>query len=208
MRNSLLSLLLVAVGCGPASLGGVVDGERVGGARDAVWDDVELDFGPFGEWSATTVLVTDIPNSCEVLDDMADAFEFDCEERCEEYLDVLERHNLGQDSYFALSIYADTSDGAEGSFGHDDEVGEGEFDASFVRWDVSVIADPAACEEACEEGELLESESEEVDGGELELAGFDGDILSGRFTVEFGGDEGVQGSFHAASCDLGDVWLP
>jgi hypothetical protein len=209
MRKNVISLLLLAAGCGPASLGGLVDGERVGGARDAVWDEVEVDWGPFGEWSATTVLVTDIPNTCEVLDAMADAYEFDCEERCEEYLEVLETHHLGQERYFMLSIYADTSDGAEGSFSQDEEVGEGEFNASFASWDVSVIADPDACEEACEEGELLEDESEEdTDGGELELGGFDGDILSGRFIVEFEGDEGVEGSFHAESCDLGEVWLP
>lgn len=200
--------LLFAMGCDRASIGGSIDGERVGGARDAIWDELTLDLGVLGEWTSTVVMVSDLPESCELLEAMDDAFAFGCEERCDEYLEVFDAFDLRADSYFILTLYANTSESIEGEFTFDDQPEEGEFNGSFATWDTTALRDPDLCEEACKEGELLEANTEVIEDGALDLSSLDkDDELRGRFELDFGGDDSLGGGFAARSCSLAEDWF-
>lgn len=200
-----LALLCGAAACGPAGISGSIDGERISGARDAVWDDAELDLGPIGEWETTTVLVSNLPSLCEVLDELSDA-DGDCEERCDRYLEIADEFDLNLDRYYILSVYANTSEGDDGEFEHDGDLGEGEFDADFSIYDATYFQDLDACEEACKDNEIFDPDGEDADDGELDLGGVEDDFLRGQFDIEFGGGDRLQGSFRASQCDLND-WL-
>lgn len=198
-------VLLSLVGCGPASLHGTIDGERVGGARDAFYDTVGVDLGPLGEYELLVVMLTDFADGCEVIEAFAEANEPSCEERCEEILGISEDFRLGGDRFWGTTFSVNTSDGIDGRFEHDGDLGEGEFTSSFSLWDGEPLRDADACEDACEDGELLVADVENGEDGELELEQ-DGDVIVGRFDVSYGGDEGMKGSFVAQPCDMGE-WL-
>ena len=197
-------LFTVLWGCGPASLSGEVDGGRVGGARDAVFDTYSLDLGPFGELDYAVVVLTDFADACEVLEAYTDAFEGDCEERCEGYVDVTEEFGLGAESYWSFSMTLNVSDGEEGEFDLDTELGDGEFVASFSSWDARPLQDQDSCEESCKDNELFDADEEEGEDGRVEITRAETDLMSGRFDVELGGDEGLGGSFDARPCDTED----
>ncbi len=206
MKHLNLSFLLVTslAACGPASVGGSVDGERVGGARDAFYDTLRLDFGPFGELEYLVVMVTDFDEGCAVFEEFFDIVEFSCDDLCDEYVDVAEQYRLDARQW-SLALVVNTSDGIDGAFDLDDELGDGEFTASFTSWDTAPLRDPTTCEEACEDGELLDSDVDQGEGGTLELAE-DEDRIKGRFELELGGDDRLDGSFTATECDMAD-WL-
>lgn len=192
---------LLLPGCGPAAVGGTVDGEEVGGARDAIYDRIA-----FGPLEYTIVVVSDYRDSCEVTDAFLDAFAFDCEERCEEYVAIVDAYDLDHDSYWNLSFTLNTSDLQEGVFDHDEGLADEEFVASFVRWDATPMRDVAACEEACEEGELLVGDEELAEGGTVEIVDVDESSIEGTFEVALGGADGLEGRFLAEPCDL-ESWL-
>jgi hypothetical protein len=208
MKRALL-MFTTMYGCGPASLSGEVDGERVGGARDALYDTYSLDLGPFGDYAFAFVFVTDFADACEVVASYSDAFAFGCEERCEEILEVSERHGLDDESYWSFAMTVNISDGEVGEFDYETDLAgieENEFSGSFSSWAGGPLQDPSLCESACEDGALFESDDEVGEGGQLEITNFDGEILSGRFEVDLGDDEGLSGSFDAHPCDTED-WI-
>jgi hypothetical protein len=209
MRRTTLVAALVC-GCGPASLSGEVGGDRVGGARDAIYDTLSLDFGGLGELELAFVFLTDFPEACDVIDAYSDAFEFDCEERCEEILSVSERYGLDAESYWSFSMTVNVTDGDEGEFDYEEDsqaIEDGEFGAAvFSAWDAVQLQDAAECEAACAEGELFAPSDTAGEDGTLELTGTEDDVMSGRFEVDLGGDEGVSGSFDARPCDTED-WI-
>ena len=209
MRRTTL-LLTMLWGCGPASLSGQVDGERVGGARDAVYDTYSLDFGPFGELEFALVVLTSFPEACEVVEEYSEAARGgDCEERCEAIVAVSEEYGLRDERYWTFSMTVNVSDGEEGVFDYETDtssVEDEEFYGVFSSWDGRALQDQAACEEACEDGELLDPSDEEGEDGELEITRADGETLSGRFDVDLGGDERVRGGFDARPCDT-EEWI-
>jgi hypothetical protein len=197
---------LAATGCSPANVGGEIDGERIGGARDAIYDTLGVDFGPFGEYELLVVILTDFSDACETYDAFYDAAgdEWDCDDRCERYLEIADEHHLG-DAHWATVLSVNTSDGTTGEFDHDVELGEGEFSSEFNAYDTEPLHDAAACEAACEDGDLLAPDTDDSEDGTLELEERD-EAIGGRFEVSFGGDDGLDGGFTARPCDMGD-WL-
>lgn len=198
------TLLCLVAACGPAHLGGTVDGEPVGGARDAFYDSLSVDLGPLS-YDAHVVVITNFADGCEVFEEFTETFEPNCEERCEAYLEIAETYHLRGESLWSATLYANTSDGVDAEFDLDPAVGDGEFSASFAIWDGEPLQDVDACEEACKDNELLESDVEDGEDGVLTLEEGD-ELLRGRFEVDFGGDDAVSGSFAARPCDM-ENWI-
>lgn len=196
-------VFLSLVGCGPAALHGAIDGEPVGGARDAFYDTVGVDLGPLGEYELLIVMLTDFADGCEVIEELSEAGGPGCDERCEDVVDVAEDHGLRGDRFWSTTFSVNTSDGVDREFDYDSDLSDGEFTASFSAWEGAPLQDPAICEDSCEDGELLVADTEDGEKGELELAQ-DGEILRGRFDVGFGGDDGARGSFAARPCDMAE----
>lgn len=199
--------LALTTACGPASVSGVVDGDRIGGARDAIYDTLELDFGVFGEVNAMAIIVTDFPNSCEVFEAFFETIEPDCDDRCDEYRGIAEEFLGGRD-YWALSLVLISGGSYEDTYDYEpDQIGEDEFQLVFNKYDTEPLYEASTCEDACEDAELLVPDVENGNGGELEILVEDGDIVKGRFDVDMGGEEDLRGSFTATECNMAE-WLP
>ena len=199
-----LPLLLLAA-CGPASVSGRVDGEGVGGASDAFYDEIRIDFGPFGELEYLVVMVSDFAPGCDIFEDFFTTIEPTCDDLCDEYIGYAEEYHLGRDDYWSLAFVVNVSDGIDDVFDFDEDLGDSEFTASFSSWDTRPLHDPAECEDACEDRDLLEAEVDEGKDGELELAD-EGDRIRGRFDLQLGGDDALKGSFSAHACDM-EEWI-
>jgi hypothetical protein len=201
-----VSLLVVLAACSPASVRGQVDGEGVGGARDAIWDELSIDLGPLGEYSVTAVILTDFPEACAVFEGFyEDAFQLSCDDVCDEYLELAQTYDLDREAYWSLSLSINTSDGFEGTFDFDRELGDDEFVADYSAWDATPLQDAGVCEDTCEDGDLLDPDTDEGEDGTLELEGIDDeDVLRGQFETSFGGEDGLQGSFRATRCDMSE----
>ncbi len=198
--------LLFLTACGPASVSGVVDGERVGSAQDAFFDVVELDFGIFGEVNFLVVVLTDVPDACDVYQDVFAGNFQTCEDRCDTYVQIGE-DTLGKDSYWSTTLIAHSDGDFIREYEYDEDLGEDEFTLGFARIDTTAMYDQATCEEACRDGELLEADNETGNDGVLDIKDFvSGDSASGNFNVDMGNDEGLRGSFTAHECDT-SAWL-
>lgn len=202
----LLAAALLA-GCGPASVSGMVDGDRIGGAVDAIYDTIEVDLGALGEVNVMLLIVSDIPDSCQVFEEFYEDLNLSCEELCDNYVDTAEQY-LGRKDYWALNLslvsngsFEDVYDYEEGSTLEDEE-----FQLAFYKYDAEPLYDDDSCEDACEDQDLLEPDQENGNSGELEIVEQDGDLVRGRFEVDMGGDEGLRGSFTATECDMVE-WL-
>ncbi len=196
-------------GCGPASVSGVVDGDSVGGARSAVYDTIELDFGAFGEANFMVVMLTDVPDACEVFEDFYTKIEPNCEDTCDNYRDVAEEF-LGSKSYWRTDLLVLANGSFETDYDYEEDVlGSDEFQLNFYRYDAEPLYDADACEDTCLDSELLAPDRESGNGGRLEIVEFDStdDFVRGKFEVDMGGDEDLRGSFRAEHCDMGD-WIP
>jgi hypothetical protein len=156
----------------------------------------------------SVVVVTDVPDACEVFLAMDDAEETsdDCEELCASYLQIADDHDLDEDEYWSVMFTVNTNDGAVGGFDYADLADEtDEFTAIYSRLDARDLVDQATCESACEDQELLTSEDELPDDGSLELEEVDDEQLPGTFTLEFGGTDLLEGSFDADPCDVEEL---
>jgi len=202
-------LLVGLAACDDVSVEGTVDGEEVGGARDAIYDILDLEVPFVGDIEFTVVVLSDTEDFCEVTQAFADADEDaeDCEELCTAYLQVVEDFDLDPESFWTLMLSVNTSDAAEGAFDFEELVAEeGEFTASFSRFDASDLSDQSLCESACEDIELLEAEVEVPESGTTELEAVSDEELPGTFTLEFDGGDALEGSFEADRCDLSDLF--
>ena len=198
--------LLFLTACGPASVSGHVDDERVGSARDAFFDVVEFDAGIFGEVNFLVVVISDIPDACEVYQDVfADAFQT-CEDRCDDYTQLAE-DALGKDSYWSTTLVAHSDGDFVREYDYDADLGSDEFSLGFARLDATPMYDQDTCESSCEDGELLDADNETGNSGGLEIVEYVRDeSVKGNFEVDMGSEEQLKGSFKAHKCDTSS-WL-
>ena len=190
----------VLAGCGGVS--GEVDGLRVGGMEDALFDRFEL----LGV-DLVFLWLSDVPDSCDAFDE---AFEAggSCEETCEELGAVAETYLTG-DEHWALSTTMRIGGDVEGTYSYDDDVllGEDGFTAEFFRWDVSLWSDYDRCVDECQEGDALTgSDSEPADGGTVEITAGDDAEVAGTLSMTFDDGGELDGSFTASRCEMAD-WL-
>lgn len=197
-------LLATLFACAPVRVGGIVDGEPVRGASDAIFDTVDVDYGWFGSWRGTIVLLTEFPDACEVYEALYDVEPTSCDDLCEEYIEVVEAHGLRADHYWSTVIAINTASGEEGTFDLDQDLGDEEFALGLYDYDNVPLQGADACEEACKDEDLLVPDIEEGEDGELEIDRADHDVVQGRFEVEFGGDDRLDGAFSARPCDMDD----
>lgn len=209
MTRSLLVALTLCLGaCSPASVRGQIDGDNVGGARSAFFDTVDFDFGVLGSIEYVVVAITDLPNGCDVLEDLYTTVEPTCDDVCDAYIDIVEDNKIKQDDYFILWMVANTEDGDEGEFDFDEELGDEEFTASYSAFDAAPLYDAGDCEDECEDGDLLDADIEDGKDGTLVIKKSDSDVVIGNFDVDFGGDDRLTGSFKAEECDMSDwIWF-
>lgn len=202
-------LLGILGGCDGATVNGTVDAKEVGGARDAIWDEFEIDLPFVGSISFTQIWISDFSDSCEVVHALADADDDadSCEELCAGYLQVVDDFHLDPEDHWSLYLSANTSDGAVGDFDYADLPDVDEFSAAFTFLRGGDLVDSSTCEAACEDGDLLAepSDTELGEDGLLTLDEVDDGDLPGEFRIEFGGADVLEGSFHAEPCDLEDL---
>jgi hypothetical protein len=185
-----------------------VDGDRVGGASDAFYETIEVDLGGLVQFNWLIIMITDFGEGCDVFEEIFETVESNCDDLCDEYVDIAEAFKLQSRDYWTFTMIAvNDNDDFEGEFDYDDEPFEEEFTATFSTFDVAPLLDHGDCEDECEDLDLLESDDELGDRGDLEITHWDeGDTITGRYEVEFGGDEGVKGGFKAEHCNMKD-WL-
>lgn len=196
--------LTILAACGPASVSGEVDGDRIGGARDAIYDTVE--FGPF---ELMVVVITDFPDACTVYEEFWETIEPNCDDRCDDYRDIAEDY-LGGKDYWSLALAIVPGGSFEDEYDYEPDIpGEDEFNLAFRKYDVEPLYDADDCEDARQDGELLLPDLENGNDGDLEILLYDDDdeIVKGRFEVDMGGEEALRGSFTATECNMVE-WLP
>jgi len=206
MRRLLIALTSVVCACSPASIHGQIDGDPVAGARSAIFDTIDLDFGVLGSIEQLVIILTSVPDACEALDDLYSISELGCDDICDEIVDMGEDYSFNQDEYYTITIVANTEDGEEGEFDFDDKLQDEEFTADYFAFDATAFQDSDECEDQCEDGDLLDGDLEDGDDGVLTIKKSDGDVVAGKFEIEFGSDE-LKGSFRATECNMSD-WLP
>lgn len=201
-----LTLLAVLCGgCGSVRVSGTVDDRAIGGARDAIFDQVSVDVPFLGTYEATVLILTDFPDACEVLEDLYTVVVPGCEARCDDYLDLVELHNLTQDEAWSLGLVLNTSD-EDTDFTLSNDLQAGTFTAGFTHYDTAPLLDEALCVETCQEHDLLDGEYSSGRSGTLELTDQDDEQLRGSFELSLQDDDTLQGSFRASRCDM-EQWL-
>ncbi len=204
-RTGWIPLALALAACGPARVGGVVDGDRVGGARTAIFDTIEL----FGS-DTVVVVLSDVPDGCNAFEDIYDALltNADCDDVCDD-LERPAKEYLGRKTYWTATITSFTTGSVEDDYDYEDgPLGDEEFNLSFSWYDAGPLYDPGDCEDTCDDGDLLDPDTEHGNSGDLEIVEYDSrDVVRGRFEVNMGGGEELRGSFTAEYCDMSD-WFP
>lgn len=196
----LLAGALVAGGCAN-SLHGELDGERVGPARDSVFDEGELDLGALGRLQVLVVAITGMKDACTGVESM-EALDGSCTEVCAGMAEVARDH-LPSGEMWTAWLYLSTTGEVVGSYGPADWTQSAGFTAILQRSDLVLWDDEEACVAACEGGEDLSLDTfEDADAGEVIVEEWEpGQRLSGSFDLDFGADE-VSGGFAATLCDV------
>ena len=211
-------LLLAAGGCAN-SMSGTLDGQKVGPARSAIYDEAEMSmsipgFGDLVSLQVLQVFVSGFPDACALYDRVFDVDFTSCEESCEDLHDIAV-DLLGHDEYWALSMTLFPEDAVEAEYTEGDLLddldlgdlsltGNDTFTAGVSLWDVSAWYDLGACEAACEDDPDVIDDDEAAESGELEVTKFVADSqLNGDYVVDFGGGDVIRGAFDAGYCDLG-----
>ncbi len=222
---AILALLAVA-GCAN-TMSGTLDGQKVGPARSAIFDEAEMSLtlpglGDLVSLQVIQVFVSGFPDACALYDRVYDVEYTSCEETCED-LHEIAVDLLGHDDYWALSMTLFPEDAVEAAYSEGsplddlslDDIdwfdlgdltlqGNDTFSATAGRWDVSTWYDVAACEAACEDDPAIIEEDELAEEGEVQVKKFVADSkLKGDYVVDFGGGDVIRGAFDAEYCDLG-----
>ena len=232
MRRGIVAMLV----CGSAlthlggcanTMSGTLDGQRVGPARSAIFDDAEMSmsvpgFGELLSIQAVQLFVTGFPDACALFELAYDVDYTSCEEMCED-LHEFATDQLSADEYWNVSVtlFPDEAVDTEYTQGSPlDDIGLDDIDwwnlddlslsgndtfaASAAVWDISAWYDLADCEAACEDNEGVVAGAEVAEGGEVTVNRFtEGSLLKGNFAMDFGGGDEIKGKFDAEYCELG-----
>lgn len=205
----LLPLGLAALTACTNTMTGKVDGEPVDQARSAVFDEVTYEVPFLGDVRFMLLYITSMDDACEVFHAIADNTPLGCDDTCDEYTELASEY-LGRDEYWNLTMAIHIEDETVREFYYDPELGDDEFRARIERWDVSLLYDRPACEDACEDGEsVFGAENDDGEGGNLAITAYDSERVEGEYLVDFGGEDSVSGRFAATWCDLDALvwWL-
>ncbi len=203
---ALLTTLTLGAGCAN-TINGSIDGERVGTARDAIYDEVEVDVPFLGSMHLVYVTVTTVPNACEAYDEMMDIDWNGCDDYCDDLYDFATRY-LGLDQYWNLTMALWPGGSVETEYDYGNDVDD-EFTATISRWSVANLYDPAACEDECEDGdEPAPTENDDGEDGFIDIAKYEEkEMVKGSYEIDFGGSDVLKGNFNATYCDMGlDNW--
>ncbi len=219
-------ILLVGAGCAN-TMSGTLDGQKVGPARSAIFDEAEMSmsipgFGELVSMQVLQVFISGFPDACALYDRVYDVSYGSCEETCEDLYEIAV-DLLGHDEYWALSMTLFPEDAVDTAYtegGPLDDLslddidwwnlddltltGNDTFTAGASLWDVSAWYDLAACEAACEDDPSVMEDDELAETGEVEVGKFVEDSkLKGNYVLDFGGGDVIRGAFDAEYCDLG-----
>jgi hypothetical protein len=196
-------MLLMLAGCSGDKAAGTIGGERVSGAKDAIFDRVEL----LGV-EVIVLWITDTADSCEAFEDVLTARTIRCEDTCEELGEAAETWFPGDD-FWTLNTTIHASSELAGEYSHEDDVvpAEGKFAASYASWSSALWGDFDACVDECRELDpLTEADLTPATDGVLEISEGDDQNLSGTFDFAFDGEDQLSGRFTATRCSMFD-WV-
>jgi hypothetical protein len=207
----LSTLVFGLAACGGTSIGGSVADDRVGGARDVVFDEVEVEVPVLGTFTFMAILASDIPDACVVLDEFYDNVADDCEEACED-LGRLADEQLGADEYWLLSMgLVANPDRVVGEYAWNAEswTAENEFTSDLTRLNIAGIYDFDACVQDCEDDDtVIDDDQFESTGGTLTLDDYvQNDTLNGSFDVQFADGDLIEGKFRGRHCPEISDWF-
>ena len=199
--------LALSTACSSTSVRGEVDGTPAVGARTAIFDTIEVNLFGFG-FESTIVMLSDIPNGCEVFEELTRVRTADCVDTCTD-LGSVGNDYLGRDDYWATYIVLNPYDDHVGTYVYDSGLqGEGEFTTTFSALDFSEVYNQESCEDECfANNALITMDDEESDAGTVTIEAFENNVeLQGDFEIEFPGDESLRGTFKAEHCNLEDLF--
>ena len=199
---ALSSLLLM--GCGQVSFRGDVGDTNMGKVRSVGFDTVQMELPVWGQVNWMVLVFSDAQDACEAVPGFGGLnLPADCSERCDAYVDLLDRSGIRKDESWGLTVALNAiQEGFETTFPYNSDFVEGSFVGDLEAWQLSYIEDPVGCEEACLDGVGVPADYTAVSGGEVEITRHDPDeLLKGKLDLAFGLDQ-VRGSFHAQPCDL------
>lgn len=195
MRSASLCALLAMFGCAN-TMNGEVEGEKVGGADDAIFQLEAL-----ASLNTGALVITGASDACEYLD-RVEGLGGDCEDYCEE-LQPIARDHLPNGDLWTLTIWFMGLEGVERSYGHGGWADLDGFGAIIDRSNVEHWRDAEECTQACQADDMFgDGNTESSSGGTLTITSYETrEILEGEYTIEFGSDL-VEGHFSADWCDL------
>jgi hypothetical protein len=176
---------------------GTVEGEEVRGAQDAFYDTEVYQVGPF-RYRLFAVFVTSAYDACEGLD-LLEEVDGICAEQCADFNEIANEHLTG-DTLWTLALLFSTTTEVEQDYKYDVTGEDASFSAALYRVDIADLYEREPCMEACEEDDLMPSDSWTARGGSAAIRGWneDGD-LRGRYEARFR-DGDVEGRFRADFC--------
>jgi len=195
--------LAMLVGCSGDKATGTINGEPVSGAKDAIFDRVEV----LGV-EVLVLWITDTADSCQAFEDVLSARTIRCEDTCEELGEAADAWFSGDD-FWTINTTIHAASELASEYTHEDDVipTEGKFAASYAKWTASLWGDYDACIDECRELDpLTEAELTVAQDGVFEITDGDDENLSGTFDIGFGGDDQLSGRFTATRCSMVD-WV-
>ncbi len=204
--NRIIPLMLaLAAGCSSTSVGGDVDGTRAGRAKSAVFDRVS--YSAFGfSVEATVLLLSDIPDACEMVNDVVDVRESDCVDACTDWVAIADDH-LGRDDYWWTVAILNPYDDDVGTYAINDDLdSEGDANAGFAALDFSELYDQDTCVDECNAGnDIVGFDDEQADAGSVVVDAYENNAeMKGSFELSFPGDDTLTGQYKAEHCQLED----
>ncbi len=204
-----LALSLLLLGCGPREDDGVTVRGMLGGA---VFDPdtvvfQELGAGPYDtaapEHRQFVMALADAEDACPLMGPLYHYGYLRCESACTGFFEQQELWPSSELRVLWLVVTVDEQ--LEASYGLATSDDPGAFTANYRPVDFGLLQghDATSCYEACtaDYGFLLTDQAR-ANTGELELTGYDDEVLSGSFDLLFSEGE-VEALFDAPVCEMG-----